>query len=258
MLYLIMKTLNLSLLFTILGIVCSAITHAQDSGNALISQNVIKTSSGLQVKNIKSIDLSKYGTSDQEKIQALLNALKTNSDNNTPQVFTCDNAQATKPRQLKDLNAIDDRAYEVTRNTGLNLTLWGISGSLNKRDILIQANFWAYKDCDCSNGTSTRALVGMVLYLHIKDLNIKVNSLSLPNISAAVQLGKASADYHLQMFGVTEAIDFADLPSLGDLSVENYSKITNAWDKIKRSLKTDAKIDPVIVSNILRSNPITI
>ena len=168
--------------------------------------------------------------------------------------FDCRNAEATKPLFLGNLNTIHSNVFDVTNSVGVKLDLFGISGVKDKNDILIQANFFIFKDFICADNTDTRALVGMTLYLHISNLKMSLTTKSLPNISAAVQLGKANASYQLRFYGLTESINFKDLPSIGDLNVDNYSKILSAWDKIKDAFDKNSPIDPVIIPNYKTAN----
>jgi len=165
--------------------------------------------------------------------------------------FSCDNPEHTKPILLKNLNQIDERYFEVTNNLDVNVGLFGISGKVGKKDKLIQANFWLFRDCDCQNGKSTRALVGMTMYIHLANLDIDLKTPDLMSISAAAQLNHATASYHIQLFGVTEAVDLAALPTAGNLNYENYTKIIAEWDNLKKSLKSDSKVDPVIIPDII-------
>ncbi|MBS1532450.1 MAG: hypothetical protein JSU01_19260 [Bacteroidetes bacterium] len=167
-----------------------------------------------------------------------------------PGEFSCDNPEQTKPTLLKNLNQIDERYYDVTNNVDVNASLFGIGGKVGKKDKLIQANFWVFRDCDCQNGTSDRALVGMTMYVHLYNVDIDIKTLDLMSISAAAQINHASASYHIQLFGVTEAVDLANLPTVGNLNYDNYTKIMAEWDNLKKSLKSDSKVDPVIIPNI--------
>jgi len=151
---------------------------------------------------------------------------------------------------LGDLNVIDEQAFDVTKSAGVNLSLFGVTGSLGKKETLIKKNFYVYRDFPCSDGTATRILIGMAMYIHIKDLKGNVSA-NLSNVSAAVQLGRGNAEYRLQIFGVTQNFDFKSLPSTGSLNVDNYSKILAAWDNVKSQFAKDFEVDPIIIPNVV-------
>jgi hypothetical protein len=203
----------------------------------------------LQVDEFKSLDISQYATPASTMPEKLKKLMQNNTLDNGE--FSCDNPEHTKPILLKNLNQIDERYFEVTNNLDVNVGLFGISGKVGKKDKLIQANFWLFRDCDCQNGKSTRALVGMTMYIHLANLDIDLKTPDLMSISAAAQLNHATASYHIQLFGVTEAVDLAALPTAGNLNYENYTKIIAEWDNLKKSLKSDSKVDPVIVPDII-------
>lgn len=203
----------------------------------------------LQVDEFKSIDISQYATPASAMAEKVKKLMQNNTLDNGE--FSCDNPEHTKPILLKNLNQIDERYFEVTNNLDVNVGLFGISGKVGKKDKLIQANFWLFRDCDCQNGKSTRALVGMTMYIHLANLDIDLKTPDLMSISAAAQLNHATASYHIQLFGVTEAVDLAALPTAGNLNYENYTKIIAEWDNLKKSLKSDSKVDPVIIPDII-------
>lgn len=219
------------------------------SANTQQSTNLLTSNTILQVEEYKSIDMSQYATPASDMAEKVKKLMQNNTLDNGE--FSCDNPEHTKPILLKNLNQIDERYFEVTNNLDVNVGLFGISGKVGKKDKLIQANFWVFRDCDCQNGKSTRALVGMTMYIHLANLDIDLKTPDLMSISAAAQLNHATASYHIQLFGVTEAVDLANLPTAGNLNYDNYTKIIAEWDNLKRSLKSESKVDPVIIPDII-------
>ena len=226
-----------------------------------IAQNAIESKSIFKVDDFSKIDLSKVKTPAKAKkdstskidstsikiVAHILDSLKNSTKK--PIHFDCNNAEASKPVILGDLNRIDTRVFDVTKSTNIDIGLFGGSATLAKNEVLIQANFIVYKDFICGDATTTRILVGMTLYLRVSDIKASVGYKSLPNISAEVQLKQGNASYQLQFYGLTKSINFGDLPDFGDLNVDNYSKIMTAWDKIKNSLDKNSEVDPIVIPN---------
>jgi hypothetical protein len=216
-----------------------------------VSLNVIGESQGaLKVKSFKNIDISSSASEDVPDTSQLITlAIKANSGER--ERFNCSSPSATKPLFLSELNQVDDRVFDVTNNLDVNLSLFGIQGSLGKGKRLIQANFWLSKDAECEGPKTVKALVGMSLYLVVSDLKIKLPDFTLGSISAAASLNKAKVQYHLRYYGVTNLIDFKLVPTAGSLTTSSYNKVLANWEKILEKLDTKTIIDPVLIPNII-------
>lgn len=149
------------------------------------------------------------------------------------------------PKLLKDLNENDVYSSNVSLSINTSLSAYGFTGSMNKKDILTVAYFTKFKDYDC-DGITTRAQVGIKLYVHATDLKVKLSSPSLPTVAAAVELGLAKAEYRIQTFGINPDKFYTKLPS-AQFNVETYSKVISSYDNIIHSLNDDTPIDPKIV-----------
>jgi hypothetical protein len=215
----------------------------------------------IKVSNFSDIDFTRFEGAPKPKkdsasktdslskvISILLDSIKKANVKIVP--FDCKNAEATKPLLIGSLNKIDTRVFDVTNSSNINLSLFGVVGNRAKNSVLMQANFMVYKDYPCDTGT-TRVMVGMTMYLYITNVNTKVgvNLNSLPNISASVQLGLSSATYHLHFDGLTQTIDFKDLPDIGNLNIDSYTKIVSAWSKILEAINKDSPVDPIVIPN---------
>ena len=149
------------------------------------------------------------------------------------------------PKFLGELNEIDKSSSIVTKTTGIDLSLWGISAGLGRKDVLIISNFITYKDYEC-NGGKKRVSVGMQIYIHAISKTYKVKTADIKKLAAAVELGYASADYHLHIFGLTNANDiYKNLPGT-NFDVDSYSKIVSSFDGLVSSLSSKLKIDPIV------------
>lgn len=151
------------------------------------------------------------------------------------------------PKTLGELNQIDKSSSIVTKKVGIDLSLFGISGGLNKKDVLIISNFITYRDYDCSAGRK-RVSVGMQIYIHATSKSYKVSTADIPKLAAAVELGYASADYHIHIFGLTNANDiYKNLPGT-NFDVASYSKVVSSFDGIVSSLSNKMEIDPIVTN----------
>jgi len=150
----------------------------------------------------------------------------------------------TVPTTLAALNQIDKASSNLTVTVGSNLSAFGFTGTFNSKDIMISTYMILYKDFtdDCSK----RAMVGIRLYVHASEMDIKLSSPTIQQVAAAVQLNCGKAEYKMQIFGMSAPTSwFKDLP-LTEFNVDTISKITSAFDSIVGSLTRDTPIDPVI------------
>ncbi|KQC00481.1 hypothetical protein [Pedobacter sp. Hv1] len=219
-------------------------------------KNVVKMEKAIAiVNNFKAIDLSKFGYNmiAKERLDSVLKAAVETA--RATGSFDCNRPEDTKPLVLGKLNQYDDRMFDVTKTKNLNLRLFDIGGSLKKRDRLFQNNFWIFKDFHCPNARSTRAMIGMTLYITVKDLKIDLDEFTLKNLTMAAQLGKAKITYHIQFFGLNGVINFSDFNSTEILTQDNYTKIIDNWLKLKSSLNKNTIVDPVIIPNIIPVTP---
>lgn len=220
------------------------------------TQNTIKDEKGVAtVANYKALNLSQYGYRIIEPVR-LENALKEAAGKASSEIrFDCSNPEDTKPRLLGQLNQYDDRLFDVTNTRDLNLSLFLISGSLRKKDRLLQANFWVFKDFVCDAKPAIRAQVGMSLYVTVTDLQIKLDEFTLKNLTAAAQLGKVKLKCRVQFFGLNNIINFQDFNFQDGLNANNYQKLIDNWNQLKASFNKDTVVDPVIVTNITATLP---
>lgn len=214
----------------------------------------------IKIKNFKSVEFanviesSKKFSGNEKNTKDLTDMIKTLTDSLAQSIkknskFDCANPADTE-FVLGDLNVIDDQAYDVTNSLGVNLSLFGVTGKLGKKELLVKKNFYVYKDFSCNDSTTTRVLVGMAMYIYVTELKGDVGA-NISNISAAVQLGRGKASYRLQLFGVTKNVDFGSLPSSGSLNVENYSKILAAWDNIRGQFSKSFNVDPIFIPKVV-------
>ena len=218
--------------------------------------NSIKNENGIAtVANFKVINLSKYGYYKIEPTR-LENALKVATEKSINEIpFDCNNPERTKPLVLGKLNQYDDRLFEVTKSKDVNLSLFGLTGSLKKKDRLLQANFWVFKDFVCSPKPVIRAQVGMSLYITVSDLKVKLDDFTLKNLTAAAQIGKVKLKCRVQFFGLNNIVNFQDFNFEEGLNTDNYQKLIENWNKLKASFNKDTIVDPVIVTNITATLP---
>jgi hypothetical protein len=149
------------------------------------------------------------------------------------------------PRTLGELNQIDKSSSIISKTAGLDLSLWGVSGNLGRRDVLIISNFLSYKDFNCG-GITKRVAVGIQVYIHAISKSYKIHSADIVKLAANVELGKASADYHIHIFGLSNAKDvYKNLPP-ATFDVDSYAKITSSFDGLISGLSDKARIDPII------------
>ncbi len=148
------------------------------------------------------------------------------------------------PTLLKQLNQNDIFTSNVSLSRNASLSLYGFSGTMGKKDILVSAYLIKFKDYKCGNETK-RAMVGIRLYVHASDLKIKLSSPSIANVAAAVELGLAKSEYRFRTFGLNPTDFYPSLPS-ALFNVDTYSKVIDSYDKIIHSLKDSTSIDPLI------------
>ncbi len=220
------------------------------------TQNTFKDNKGVAtVANYKAINLSQYGyrVIDPGRLENALKEAATKASNEMR--FDCNHPEDTKPRLLGQLNQYDDRMFDVTNTKDLNLSLFLISGSLRRKDKLLQANFWVFKDFVCGEKPAIRAQVGMSLYVTVTDLQIKLDEFTLKNLTAAAQLGKVKLKCRVQFFGLNNIINFQDFNFQDGLNASNYQKLVDNWNQLKASINKDTVVDPVIVTNITATLP---
>jgi hypothetical protein len=149
------------------------------------------------------------------------------------------------PKTLGELNQIDKSSSIISKTAGLDLSLWGVSGNLGKKDVLIISNFLSYKDFNCG-GITKRVAVGIQVYIHAISKSYRIQSADIVKLAANVELGKASADYHIHIFGLSNAKDvYKNLPP-ATFDVDSYAKITSSFDGLISGLSEKARIDPII------------
>jgi hypothetical protein len=147
------------------------------------------------------------------------------------------------PTSLKDLNELRRNVSVISNIKNIDLTLFGVSGKLGKRDILVVSDFIKYKVYSC-DGKKRRIAVGMRLFLHVSDMTSKISVTNLAQLSAAVELNKAKANYEVYIFGLDDNGMYKNLPS-SSFNVDAYSKITSSFDNLFMGLSGDTRIDPI-------------
>lgn len=100
-----------------------------------------------------------------------------------------------------------------------------------------------FKEYKCGDKTII-ASVGINLYVHATDLQVKISSPSLVNISAAAELGLAKTQYRIKTFGINPNNFYSNIPS-AQFNTETYTKVIGNYDKIVNSLSDSTKIDPL-------------
>lgn len=149
------------------------------------------------------------------------------------------------PKTLGELNQIDKSSSIISKTAGVDLGLWGVSGNLSKKDVLIISNFLSYKDFNCG-GITKRVAVGIQVYIHAISKSYKIKSADIVKLAANVELGRASADYHIHIFGLSNGDNiYKNLPP-ATFDVDSYAKITSSFDGLISGLSAKAKIDPII------------
>jgi len=154
------------------------------------------------------------------------------------------------PTTLNDLNQHEIYSSNITLNVGASLSLFGFSGNMEKKDVLIAAYFVSFKDFHCDDNSTIRTLVGIRLFVHATSLKVGISSPTLTQIAAAVQLGLAKSEYKFQIIGLPAGSIYSQLPS-AQFDVDTYSKVISSYDNILHSLTSTTPIDPILnaVSN---------
>jgi hypothetical protein len=178
----------------------------------------------------------------RDKIESLRSDTATNTAKMKGNI--CPNVLA--PKTLGELNLKDVFSSNVSVSVGASLSSFGFSGSMGRKDVMVASYFVAYKDYSCGP-TTKRALVGIRLYVHASDLKVKVATPTLPQISAAVELGLAKAEYRIQLIGIDPPNFYSNLPS-ASFDVDTYSKVISSYDQIISSLSSTTAIDPLIAT----------
>jgi hypothetical protein len=243
-----MKKEIIKILFVFIGLCSAGTVDAQTPSNKLIDKNVVKTANSLTVKHFKNVDLSSYATPiDTLKMKdAILNNVVP-----VERVFTCTNPEGTKPLTFGGLNQLDQRVFDVTKTAGVDLSLWGITGSLGRNVRLIQASFWAFKDVYC-DPKSVRALVGFTLYIKTKNFKVDIGNMKIDKLIATIKTNNVQSTFNMSVYGLTESVDMSQFDLSDDLakSADGFLKVIA---NLKKDLKTNLKVDPVIIPNIIPS-----
>jgi len=148
---------------------------------------------------------------------------------------------AGKPTALNQLTG----GYKVyyssyTESAALNLGFIPIGSATGTKSSAVQVySFLQFVEmpCQINNATVTVSWgAGAEAILHIKKAKAGLNLNKLSTVAAGVELGRANVKFSMQTFGVTGDAIRTALPAAGDFNVENYARLINAVDEVRKRM----------------------
>jgi hypothetical protein len=153
-----------------------------------------------------------------------------------------DNAKELKPLPLaEDENPFSQfkvmqRSLNIQTAADLGVAIGAISGSFKSFCLSYEAMLFTEKISTAPIGGKiygTRWGAGLRVVLKVSDIQSKAN-FNFGAIAAATELGLAKVEYEISGIGISSPRILKVLPGPGEFNFENYNKILEAADKVKR------------------------
>lgn len=158
------------------------------------------------------------------------------------------NNQKPAPTTLNELESEDIFTSVLSVDIAMKLGIpLGTGSSSFARRVFIQ-EYAKYSDISEGEG-KVRWGVAVRWINDIKILKAEANISSLPILSASAQLGYVEASSRFQVIGITSKIITDLLPASIELTVENYVKLKDAMEQIKKHIgDQDVIVSPKVLS----------
>lgn len=159
-----------------------------------------------------------------------------------------DNAEQLKPLEL-DAGENPFAQFKVMQNSlniqtaaDLGVAIGSVSGSFKSFCLSYEAMLYTEKITTTPIGGKiygTRWGAGLRVILKISDIQSKAN-FNFGAIAAAAELGLAKVEYEINGIGISSPSILKVLPGPGEFNFENYNKIIQAAEKVKKFMSDNS------------------